>query len=209
MKKTDLGRKAHWDNMYQTKGETLVSWYQKDPRLSLELITSVGPVQGRRIIDVGGGASLLVDGLLDLGFDEICVLDLSWVALGQVQERLGPRANIVRWLEADVTEVDTIGEFDLWHDRAVFHFLTAPDDRRRYVELVERTIPPGGHVIIGTFAKGGPLKCSGLEVCPYDAQSLVAELGENFSLVSEATQTHLTPWGSSQAFFFGVFRRTD
>jgi SAM-dependent methyltransferase len=203
----EIGRKAHWENVYQGKGETGVSWYQKDPRLSLELITSVADPVARRIIDVGGGASVLVDRLLDAGFSRITVLDISGAALGRAKERLGARADAVRWLEADVTTVDAVGEFDLWHDRAVFHFLTAPDDRRRYIELAERTIPPGGHLVMGTFARGGPTKCSGMDVRRYDSRSLGAELGEAFSLVSEATETHLTPGGSSQDFFFGVFRR--
>ncbi len=207
VKMIESGRTAHWDNVYEAKGETQVSWYQDDPRLSLELIASVAAPDARRIIDVGGGASILVDRLLDAGFKTIAVLDISRAALERARQRLGARANSVRWLEADVTAVDGVGEFDLWHDRAVFHFLTALDDRRRYVELARRTIPPGGHLVIGTFARGGPSTCSGLDVCRHDSRSLGAELGEAFSLVREATETHLTPWGSPQEFFFGAFRR--
>lgn len=204
----DTGRKAHWEDVYQVKGEAQMSWYQDDPRLSLELIGSVAAAPRElRIIDVGGGASILVDRLIAAGFARVAVLDISGAALGRARRRLGSRAEAVRWIEADVTAVNSVGEFDLWHDRAVFHFLTAADDRRRYVELSRRTIPPGGHLVMGTFAEGGPTKCSGLDVCRYDSRSLGAELGEAFSLVSEATETHLTPWGSSQEFFFGVFRR--
>jgi hypothetical protein len=201
------GHKTHWERIYSTKGETGVSWYQPEPRLSLELITSVAPARGGRIIDVGGGASVLVDRLLDLPFGGIAVLDLSVTALGMAKARLGPRAERVRWVVADVTEAPDLGTFDVWHDRAVFHFLTEAEDRRKYVELARRTIPEAGHLIIASFADDGPKWCSDLDVCGYNAASMAAELGEGFSLVKEARETHTTPWGSPQAFFYGVFRR--
>jgi SAM-dependent methyltransferase len=201
-----MDRKAHWEGVYTTKGETEVGWFQPDPALSLELIQSVAPGRGR-VIDVGGGASLLVDRLLDSEFEQVAVLDISGAALDKARARLGGRANSVHWIEADVTSVGSVDEFDLWHDRAVFHFLTDPDDRRRYLELAERTVPPGGHLIVATFAPEGPTRCSGLEVCRYDARSLAAELGDAFSLVREATENHVTPHGTPQAFFYGVFRR--
>ncbi len=200
-------RKEHWEAVYQTKGETGVSWYQADPRLSLELITSVAPARDRRIIDVGGGTSLLVDRLLDCPFQEIAVLDISETALGKAKARLGPRAERVRWVVADVTEAPDLGTFDVWHDRAVFHFLTNAADRRKYVELARQTVPNGGHLIIASFADEGPKRCSDLDVCRYNAATMAAEFGEGFSLLREAKETHTTPWGSSQAFFYGVFRR--
>lgn len=200
-------RKDHWEHVYSTRGETGVSWYQDEPGLSLELIGSVAPADGRRIIDVGGGASVLVDRLLDLSFGEIAVLDISEVALGKARARLGERAGRVRWVVADVTEGPELGTFDVWHDRAVFHFLTDPADRRSYVELARQTVPRGGHLVIATFADDGPERCSGLDVCRYNADSLASELGEGFSLVREAGETHTTPWGSSQAFVYGVFKR--
>jgi SAM-dependent methyltransferase len=200
-------RKSHWETVYSTTAETGVSWYQAEPRLSLELIGTVAPAQGGRIIDVGGGASVLVDRLLDLHFEEIAVLDISEVALGKARARLGERAERVRWVVADLTETPELGTFDVWHDRAVFHFLTDPDDRRSYVELARQTVREGGHVVIATFADDGPKRCSDLDVCRYKARSLASELGEGFSLVREARETHTTPWGSSQAFFYGVFRR--
>jgi SAM-dependent methyltransferase len=200
-------RKEHWEAVYRAKGEAGVSWFQEEPRLSLELIRSLAPARGGRIIDVGGGASVLVDRLLDPPFEEIAVLDLSETALGLAKARLGKRAGRVRWIVADVTEVPGLGTFDIWHDRAVFHFLTDAADRRRYVHLARRTVPEGGHLIIATFAEDGPRRCSDLDVCRYDAGSLASELGESFALVGEAGETHTTPWGSSQAFFYGVFGR--
>lgn len=202
-----LDRKAHWERVYSTKGEAEVSWYQDEPRLSLELIRAVVPATGGRIIDVGGGTSVLVDRLLELPFEAIAVLDISETALGKARLRLGEHHRRVRWLSADVTDVDDLGTFDIWHDRAVFHFLTDVSDRKRYVELARRTVPEGGHLIVASFADDGPKRCSNLDVCRYNAESMAAELGEGFSLVREARATHTTPWGSSQAFFYGVFRR--
>jgi SAM-dependent methyltransferase len=201
-----MERKAHWEHVYSTKGERGVSWFQEEPTLSLELIRAVSPAKGR-VIDVGGGASVLVDRLLDLGFDRPTVLDISGEALARARDRLGKRAERVRWVEADVTTVERLGEFDVWHDRAVFHFLTETRDRRKYVELARQSVPPGGHVVIATFALTGPPKCSGLDVCRYDPASLAAELGAGFSLVKEAAETHHTPRDSTQEFTYAVFRR--
>jgi SAM-dependent methyltransferase len=200
-------RKTHWEQVYSTKPEAGVSWYQDDPRLSLELIGAVASAGGGRIIDVGAGASVLVDRLLDLPFGEIAALDISETALGKARARLGERAEQVRWVVADVTEAPALGTFDVWHDRAVFHFLTDPDDRRSYAELARVTVPGGGHLIIATFADDGPRRCSDLDVCRYNARSLASELAAGFSLVREARETHTTPWGSSQAFFYGIFKR--
>jgi SAM-dependent methyltransferase len=201
------GRKTHWEHVYSTRAETGVSWYQDEPRLSLELIGAVAPAEGGSLIDVGGGASVLVDRLLDLPFGEIAVLDISETALGKARARLGERARRVRWVVADVTGAPELGTFDVWHDRAVFHFLTDPADRRSYLGLARKTVPKGGHLVIATFADDGPKRCSDLDVCCYNARSLESELGEGFSLVREARETHTTPWGSLQPFFYGVFRR--
>ena len=184
-----IDRKDHWEDVYSTKAETGVSWYQDEPRLSLELIGAASPPVAGRIIDVGGGASVLVDRLLDLPFGEIAVLDVSETALGTARARLGERAERVRWVVADVTEAPELGAFDLWHDRAVFHFLTDSADRRSYVELARQTVPGGGHLIIATFADDGPTQCSNLDVRRYNAGSLAFELGEGFSLVREAKAT--------------------
>jgi 2-polyprenyl-3-methyl-5-hydroxy-6-metoxy-1,4-benzoquinol methylase len=202
----DSELKSHWEEVYSAKAETGISWYQNEPTLSLELIGAVAPVEGGRIIDVGGGASLLADRLLNLPFDGISVLDISETALGKARSRLGERAAGVEWLAADVTEVRDVGTFDVWHDRAVFHFLTDEADRKKYVELARRTVPGGGHLIIATFAEDGPKKCSDLDVSRYNAESLRAEFA-GFSLVRHAAEMHTTPWGSPQAFIYGVFRR--
>jgi SAM-dependent methyltransferase len=204
----NLGRKEHWEDVYATKAETSASWYQDEPQPSLELIGAVAPAAGR-IIDVGGGASFLVDRLIECGFEKIAVLDISETALEKARSRLGKRAKRVEWIASDVTLVHDIGTFDVWHDRAAFHFLTDPSDRQKYVELARRTVPEGGHVIIATFAKDGPKKCTGFQICRYDNDSLRGELGHGFSLVREAREAHTTPWQSSQPFFYGVFRRQE
>jgi ubiquinone/menaquinone biosynthesis C-methylase UbiE len=205
MAETD--RKAHWEEVYAIKGAVGVSWYQAEPRLSLELIRSAAPAVGGRIIDVGGGASVLVDRLLDLPFERIAVLDIAESALDEARRRLGDRAGRVEWIAGDVTEIGDVGTFDFWHDRAVFHFLTDAADRKKYVDLARRTVPEGGHLIIASFADDGPKRCSDLDVCRYNAASMAAELGEGFSLVGQAREMHTTPWNTSQAFFYGVFRR--
>jgi SAM-dependent methyltransferase len=199
--------KSHWEEVYSAKGATGVSWFQSEPRLSLELIRALAPTARGGIIDVGGGASLLVDRLLDLPFEKIAVLDIAETALGQARSRLGERAGRVGWITADVTDIMGVGTFDVWHDRAVFQFLTDAAQRRKYVELAYRTVPDGGHLIIASFADDGPKRCSDLDVRRYNAGSMSAELGKDFSLIKEANETHMTPWNTSQAFFYGVFRR--
>jgi len=188
-------RQRHWEAVYSSRSETEVSWYQEDPRLSLELIRAFAPAESGRIIDVGGGASVLVDRLLRLSFGRIAVLDVSEAALTTSRGRLGGQAERVEWIAADVTAIEDVGVFDLWHDRAVFHFLTEPDDRRKYVDLARRTIPSGGHLILATFADNGPTRCSGLDVRRYDADTMTAELGEGFTLVEQRRETHVTPSG--------------
>jgi ubiquinone/menaquinone biosynthesis C-methylase UbiE len=199
--------KAHWEEIYSTSLPTGVSWYQNEPRRSLELIREMAPATGGRLIDVGGGTSVLVDRLLDLPFERIAVLDVSEIALRKARSRLGERAERVEWIGADVTETQDVGSFDVWHDRAVFHFLTDAADRRKYVDLARRTLPEGGHLIIASFADDGPKRCSDLNVCRYNAQSMAVELGKGFSLIQEARETHKTPWNTTQSFFYGVFRR--
>jgi ubiquinone/menaquinone biosynthesis C-methylase UbiE len=205
MVRTDL--KAHWDQIYTSREAADVSWYQAEPRLSLELIRAIAPASGGHIIDVGGGASLLVDRLLDLPFERIAVLDIAEIALERARSRLGRLTERVQWIAADVTQIRGVGTFDVWHDRAVFHFLTNAADRKKYVDLALRTVPVGGHLIIASFADDGPTQCSDLEVRRYNALSMAAELDEDFSLIKEAGETHTTPWNTRQAFFYGVFRR--
>jgi trans-aconitate methyltransferase len=205
----NLERQAHWENVYQTKGERDVSWFQENPTLSLDLIRATGVKARGSIIDIGGGASRLVDALLDAGFDAITVLDLSEKALVTSKARLGVRGAKVKWVAADVTTWEPSQIYDVWHDRAAFHFLTDPQDRAAYVRRVLRSVRPGGHVIIGTFAPDGPEQCSGLPVVRHDAASLSEILGRSFKLIERRNQAHQTPMGTIQQFQFTRFRRLN
>lgn len=200
-------RSTHWENVYATKGEAEVSWYQDSPAISLELIRNVNPDRSAGIIDIGGGASRLVDALLQDGYRALAVLDLSANALDAAKKRIGRAATTVDWIVADVTTWQPARTYAVWHDRAAFHFLTDLQDRTAYVERLRSAVAPGGHVIIGTFAPDGPEKCSGLPVRRHDSASLSAELGPEFELVETRRETHHTPWNSTQAFQFSRFRR--
>lgn len=200
-------RTAHWQNVYATKGETEVSWFQDRPAISLEMIRAASPDRAAAIIDIGGGASRLVDALLQGGYRNLAVLDLSANALDIAKKRIGATASTVDWIVADATTWRPAKTWDVWHDRAAFHFLTDPRDRAAYVERLRSAVAPGGHVIIATFAPGGPEKCSGLPVQRHDSASLSAELGPEFELVETRGETHHTPWHSTQAFQFSRFRR--
>jgi SAM-dependent methyltransferase len=195
----------HWDSVYATRTDSEVSWTQPEPRQSLSLIASACPAPGR-VIDVGGGTSPLPGRLLDAGY-AIAVLDISEVALAESRRRLGARADQVRWIAADITSMPDLGQFDVWHDRAVFHFLTSAVDRAAYVSLLLRTVLLGGHAVVATFAPDGPDQCSGLEVRRYDEQSVAAELGVGFALEASTRETHTTPWGRPQSFQYSLFRR--
>jgi SAM-dependent methyltransferase len=199
-------RTTHWDTVYATKGEAEVSWFQDSPTISLEMIRAANPDRAAAIIDIGGGASRLVDGLLADGYRNLAVLDLSANALEAARRRIGPSAAAVEWIVADATEWQPARRYDVWHDRAAFHFLTDPRDRSAYVERLRAAIAPGGQVIIGTFAPDGPEKCSGLPVQRHDSASLSAELGPDFELLETRGETHHTPWHSTQAFQFSRFR---
>ncbi len=198
-----MSTKQHWEKVYSTKPATGVSWYAPHLARSIELIERAAPDHHARIIDVGGGASTLVDDLLDRGFDSLTVLDLSEAALRTAKERLGGRASAVSWLPGDVTTVELpAAHYDVWHDRAVFHFLTDAGRRRLYVDNVMRAVKPGGHVIVATFGLEGPERCSGLDVVRYDAEGLHAEFGGRFLKVDSMRETHVTPWGSEQEFIY-------
>ena len=204
---TDMDRKAHWDAIYTMKSPEEVSWFQASPELSLALIAATGVGKDARIIDVGGGASVLVDRLLDAGFTQVTVVDLSRAALARAKERLGEGAGRVTWLEMDITEATLSGPVDVWHDRAVFHFLTDVGDRRKYRQVAEAAVRPGGHVILATFALEGPPRCSGLEVQRYSPVSLQHELGDRFELVETRQEIHTTPAKAQQAFLYCRFRK--
>lgn len=197
----------HWEDVYKTKCSTDVSWYESDPQKSFDLIVGAASNSLGRVIDIGGGQSFLVDRLLDAGFEHVAVLDISQTAIEATKARLGERASQVEWIVADITRRDSLGDFDVWHDRAVFHFITDPGDRRHYVELLKRSLPIGGHFVVGTFATGGPEKCSGLPICQYDAARMQAELGPSFEPVECSEYLHTTPTGKPQQFFFGTYKR--
>jgi ubiquinone/menaquinone biosynthesis C-methylase UbiE len=199
--------KNHWEDMYTKKMPTEVSWYQIEPTVSLDLIKSTGINYAGKIIDVGGGASVLVDKLLDKGFQNLTVLDISPKSLSYAKQRLGDRAAQVSWVEADVTEFDLPQKYDLWHDRAVFHFLTEENDRKKYIRNMDKALNPGGHVIIAAFAMEGPLKCSGLNVERYSDGKLKNELGNSFEFVKSVEEVHVTPWSSEQKFIYCYFKK--
>lgn len=201
-------RKAHWENVYDKKSPLEVSWYQQEPDLSLALIERSGVGRDAALIDVGGGASVLVDRLLDAGYRHVSVLDISARALDHARSRLGERAQAVQWYEADVTSFAPPHAFALWHDRAVFHFLTAAEDRRHYVEVLKQAVSTGGQVIIAAFAIGGPEQCSGIDIVQYDRDKLAGELGEAFDCLEEIGEAHHTPAGKVQDFrYFRFVRR--
>jgi SAM-dependent methyltransferase len=204
---SDPTRQAHWEGVYTSKGEQEVSWYQDNPAPSLELIALAGASSQTSIVDIGGGASRLVDHLLARGFQRLTVLDLSAAALDAAKARLGKKAQEVRWEVADFTRWNPPGRYDIWHDRAAFHFLTDEADQSAYAARVKQAVNSGGHVIIGTFAPDGPERCSGLPIVRHDAASLSAILGPDFKLIDERRHDHVTPWGAMQRFQFGTFRR--
>jgi SAM-dependent methyltransferase len=202
-----LDRLRHWENVYATKDEKEVSWFEESPETSLALIRSTGVNAGSSVIDIGGGASRLVDALIDEGFEAITVLDLSEKALTIAKARLGALGTRVRWVVADVTKWQPSETYDFWHDRAALHFLTDPEDRIAYAGRVRKAVRPGGHVIIGTFAPDGPERCSGLRVVRHDAVSLGEMLGSEFELIESRPYSHRTPTGATQRFQFSRFRR--
>ncbi len=205
----EIERHAHWENVYQTKGEREVSWFAESPALSLDLIRATGVTTEAPVIDIGGGASRLVDALLHEGFSAITVLDLSEKALATSKARLGERASKVNWIAADVTTWEPPQTFEVWHDRATFHFLVDAKDRAAYAKRTLRAVRPGGHLIIGTFALDGPEQCSGLPVVRYDAASLSTILGPSFQLMESRIHSHQTPMGTLQHFQFSRFRRLN
>nr|ADI87686.1 hypothetical methylase protein [uncultured Nitrospirae bacterium MY2-3C] len=205
---THLRRKEHWDNVYKDKLPTQVSWYEDYPEISLSLIKSTGVGPSGSIIDVGGGASKLVDTLLLHGYEDITVLDISTYALDRAKQRLKEQAaDRVNWIEVDITLVKLEQTYDVWHDRAVFHFITDAGERRKYVETLRHSLKIGGHLIVATFAIDGPLRCSGLDIVRYSSQGLHNEFGADFELVESFELDHITPAEKVQRFIFCHFRR--
>lgn len=198
-----MSQQEHWERVYRTKAPDAVSWYRPHLEQSVGFIERSGLPKDASIVDVGGGASTLVDDLLDRGYRAITVVDLSESAIATSRARLGERGRDVRWIVGDALALDLPpASVDFWHDRAVFHFLRDADDRRRYVETVLRLVRPGGFVLVATFGPHGPERCSGLEVARYDADSLHAEFGSPFVKVDAVVENHETPWGSAQEFVY-------
>ncbi|SIR09158.1 Methyltransferase domain-containing protein [Rhizobium sp. RU33A] len=199
-------RQTHWQGVYPTKSDTEVSWYEEAPDLSLTLLHEAGLIPGMSVINIGGGASRLVDALVDAGQAHVSVLDLSIAALEAAKSRLTDMAH-VQWVVSDVTVWTPDREYDLWHDRAAFHFLTTAIDQHAYVSVLARALKVGGKAVIGTFAMDGPVKCSGLPVVRYDPESLQAVLGEQFKLAATRRHEHATSWGTVQKFQFSTFEK--
>jgi len=212
--------KEHWESIYESKADSYISWTQSEPQPSLSLIeeisgaaevipaasTEVAGKIARRIIDVGGGTSILVDRLIDSGYS-VTVLDISQAAIARAQTRLGERSSSVHWVASDVTLNPDLAPVDIWHDRAVFHFLTNAPHCAAYIELLNKTLVSGGHVILATFAPDGPKKCSGLPVQRYDGLALEDELGDSFSRIKTVPAIHKTPWGHPQSFQYSIFHK--
>jgi SAM-dependent methyltransferase len=200
--------KTHWETIYRTKDVHEVSWFQSEARRSLDLISRICPDRSAPIIDVGAGASVLVDNLLDTGYRDLSVLDLAEAGLAISRDRLGADSAKVKWLRADVLEARLDeGAYAVWHDRAVFHFLANAADRGAYVKQVRRAVRPGGHVLVATFAEDGPEHCSGLPVVRYSAEGLHSEFGTDFLLVRSEHEDHRTPGGGEQSFLYCLCRR--
>ena len=200
----------HWESIYERKAPEQVSWYRPHLERSLDFIHAASLASDASIIHVGGGASTLVDDLLARGYTNVTVLDISASAIDAAKARLGERASMVRWLVADVMELDLgVSHYDFWHDRAVFHFLRDPADRRRYVAAVRQAVKPGGHVLVATFGPEGPERCSDLEVVRYDPDGLHEEFGHEFQKVGSLTEMHRTPRGTEQQFVYCYCRLTS
>lgn len=201
-------RETHWDSVHGRKSPEEQSWFQPSLERSLDLIADLAVPSSANIIDVGGGSATLADDLLARGYENLCVLDISQVALDLARSRLGAQASKVEWIRGDVTEVELPeGRYDVWHDRAVFHFLLSPDARKRYVEQTYRAVRPGGHIIAATFGLRGPEQCSGLAIVRYDASTLHDEFGARFAVIRQLEERHVTPAGAEQEFLYCLLRR--
>ncbi len=202
-----MNKKEHWDDIYSRKKFTEVTWFQPEPKMSLKLIRDLQLNEEARILDVGAGSSTLVDYLLEDGYHSIYLLDLSKNAFAQSQERLGVRSKSVTWLDGDICNFKFNQKFDIWHDMAVFHFLTQPDDQDKYLKNLNDSLNVGAFFIISTFAEDGPLKCSGLDIVRYGKDKLVDKVGSNFELLDFQKEAHISPGGMEQKFNYWVFKK--
>jgi len=202
-----MNNKEHWNKIYKNKSPLEVSWYQHRPSISLAIIDNLPVQKDEYIIDIGGGASALVDNLLQDGFNNVTVLDLSSRALNHAKERLGEKSRLVSWVAEDVTNFSPTIKYSIWHDRAVFHFLISSDARQKYHNCLNSSVKIGGYVIIAAFSIGGPTMCSGLDFVQYDSEKIRNELGSNYELVDEMSEIHITPDGKEQLFGYFVFNK--
>jgi len=203
----NTNRKNHWETVYETKNSDQVSWTQEIPQTSLDFISSFGVTKDAKIIDIGGGDSKLVDYLLDKGFENLTVLDISEKALEKAKNRLGDKAEKIKWIVSDITEFEPNTTFDIWHDRATFHFLTTTEQVSKYMEIARKSVY--GFMTIGTFSENGPTKCSGLEIKQYTEQTLADELKNGFDKIRCVTEDHTTPFNTKQNFLFCSFKRQE
>jgi len=200
-------RKAHWENVFATKAENEVSWFQTYPETSAKLLQECNPPLDGNVIEVGGGDSHFIDVLLEKGYKNIYVLDISANAIERAKKRLGSKANAIHWIVSDVTDFVPEVKFDFWHDRAAFHFLTDENKKSKYVAIASNAIKPEGHLVLGTFSDNGPKKCSGLEICQYNPNSMSALLSSTFNTIRCFTEDHNTPFNTIQNFIFCIFKR--
>lgn len=205
----EFNRKNHWENIYQTKSLNEVSWYQPKPETSLNFVEKLNMPKAAKIIDVGGGESFFVDHLLELGYENITVLDISEAAIERAKARLGKKATLINWVVKDVTHFHSTEQYDFWHDRAAFHFLTDKEDVEKYVAIVSKNIKDNGVLVIGTFSEEGPKKCSGIEIKQYSEQSLTEIFKLNFQKIESFTIDHKTPFDTIQNFVFCSFRKNE
>ena len=209
-KQTDMenfDRKKHWENIYTTKELCDVSWYQPTPATSLEFVKQFNVPTTAKIIDIGGGDSFLVDHLLDLGYKDITVLDISETAISRAKERLGSKADMVKWIVEDAAKFKPTEKYDFWHDRAAFHFLTQDNEIESYIDTVQKSINPTGVLVIGTFSENGPKKCSGIEIKQYSEITMTERLQKFFEKIKCITVDHKTPFDTIQNFIFCSFKR--
>ena len=200
--------KNHWENVYNTKKENQVSWFQSTPQKSIDLIKSINLDLKSNIIDVGAGDSRLVDNLISLGFKNITVLDISSKSIEKAKIRLGEKSELINWVESDINDFQSDAKYDLWHDRAAFHFLKSTENIKSYVNLVNKLINNKGYLILATFSKKGPLKCSGLEISQYESKG-ISELFENFNLNHSEIYIHKTPFNTNQEFIYNILSKTN
>ena len=199
--------KDHWEKIYNTKEEKDFSWFQPYPKTSIEFIQLFNQPKNARIIDIGGGDSHLVDALIELGYTNIHVLDISAKAMERARQRLGNKASIVNWIVADVTAFESEGQFDFWHDRAAFHFLTSEDQISKYLAIVRKKLTPNGYLVLGTFSEKGPEKCSGLKIKQYSEASMSSLFEKDFKKIKCIEENHSTPFNILQNFVFCSFQK--